>query len=434
MYEEFFNLKDHPFRLTPDADYLYLSQAHARAKACMEQACSQRDALAVITGEVGCGKSTLVNRVMSEMSSEVAVARLTQTNLDSEEFLQSVLSQYGFQPFERNRSKLMSLLDNFLFAQNVRERSVVLIIEEAQNLSSSVLDVVCELADLEEDTEKLISIILVGQPVLAERLATKNLKTLSARVSCQAHLDPLSQSETILLIRHRLKLAGSQESPFDDDTYPDIFGFTGGVPRLIINLCDTAMTAAYVEDSPRINKEILHTAISELELKVVAEADPDLVVEDVADSEDGVLPEGARAVSLTLSERGEHLEDFVINDTRVMIGRDSDNDVTIVSEFISRHHAQIVMDYDGQYWVKDLNSTNGMYVNGHKAKRLPLKDGDRIAMGYHEIVFYDSESAKDEKDSTSEISQWRETAVFNKSQSDDDETGPHNIIKASNDE
>lgn len=427
MYLEFFNLKNHPFRLTPDADYLYLSQTHAKAKACMEQACSQRDALAVITGEVGCGKSTLVNRVMSEMSSDVAVARLTQTNLDSEEFLQSVLSQYGFQPFERNRHKLMSLLDNFLFAQNVRERSVVLIIEEAQNLSSAVLDVVSKLADLEEDSEKLISIILVGQPMLRERLSGKDLRSLSSRISSKAHLEPLTQSETILLIRHRLKLAGCQVSPFDDDTYPEIFGFTGGVPRLIVNLCDTAMTAAYVEDSLRVTTEILQTAIAELELERVAEADPDLVVESDVDSDS--LPEGTRSVSLLLSERGEHVSGFSVSDTRVLIGRDSDNDVTIVSEYISRHHAQIVMDQDGQYWVKDLNSTNGLYVNGHKAQRLPLNDGDRVTMGYHEIVFHDSKTTVSKNGETAERNEFRETAVFGEVVVDQhDETGPHEVI------
>ena len=276
MYLDFFDLGTHPFRLTPDADFLYLSQTHSRAKACMEQACRQRDALAVITGEVGCGKSILVNRVVSEMADDAAVARLTQTNLDSEEFLQSVLSQYGFQPFERDRQKLM--LDNFLFAQNVRERSVVLIIEEAQNLSSAVLEVVRKLADLEEDSEKLISVILVGQPKLRERMEGRELKVLASRVSCTAHLEPLTQAETIRLIQHRLKTAGCDKPPFDQETYAEIFGYTGGVPRLIINLCDTAMTAAYVEESPHVTIDLLNTAIEELEL----ERDHRLLVNDVA--------------------------------------------------------------------------------------------------------------------------------------------------------
>ena len=406
MYLDLFDLRDHPFRLTPDAEFLYLSPQHARAKACMEQVGSQRDALVVITGEVGCGKSVLVNRVVSEMPGDVAVARLTQTNLDSEEFLQSVLSQYGFQPFERDKNKLMSLLDNFLFAQNVRERTVVLIIEEAQNLSTAVLDIVRKLAELEEDSEKLISVMLVGQPTLRERLEGRDLNKIASRVSATAHLDPLSQRETIRFIQHRLHVAGAKQSPFDDDAYPEIFGYTGGVPRLIINLCDTAMTAAYVDDSKRVTREILHTAIEELELEQVAEADHDLVPDDVQDLDP------VSGISLTVSQRGQHLRDFAIENTRVMIGRDSDNDVTLISEFISRHHAQIVMDQDGRYWIKDLNSTNGIYVNGQKTQRSGLRDGDRIIMGYHELIYHDAKKASAESSSASEISEWRETTVL----------------------
>ncbi|MDH3588703.1 MAG: FHA domain-containing protein [Gammaproteobacteria bacterium] len=412
MYLEFFNLRDHPFRLTPDAEFLFLSPQHTRAKAAIEQAGSQRDALVVVTGDVGCGKSILVNRVLAEMSSDVAVARLTLTNLDSEEFLQSVLSQYGCQPFERSRDKLMGLLDNFLFAQNVRERPVVLIIEEAQNLSKEVLDVVRELADLEADSEKLISIVLIGQPALQERLQGKELGMIADRISCSAQLDPLSQSDTVRLIRHRLKLAGCAEPPFDDDTYAEIYGFTGGVPRLIVNLCDTAMTAAYVEESPRITTGILQSAIEELELNRVADADPDLIMDDEPHADD-------RRVFLVVNERGDKKNEFDLTDTRIMIGRDSDNDVTLVSEYISRHHAQIVMDQDGRFWVKDLNSTNGIYVNGTKTQRALLHDGDRIVMGHHELVYCDSAEAGEEQGSASEISEWRETTVLSHPVDDD---------------
>lgn len=411
MYLEHFNLRDHPFRLTPDAEFLYLSEQHGRAKAAMEQAWARRDALVVVTGDVGCGKTTLVNRVLAGMPDDAAVARLTLTNLDSQEFLQSVLSQYGFEPFERSRDRLMGLLDNFLFAQNVRERPVVLIIEEAQNLSKAVLDIVLDLVDVDADSEKLISVILVGQPSLTERLRDRELKLLAKRVTCSAHLEPLDQKSTIRMIRHRLEEAGCPESPFDDAVYPLIYSHTGGVPRLIVNLCDTAMTAAYVEDSLRITPEILATAIEELKLEHVAEADPDLVdIDEQADDTAGVR--------LSLYERGQPAGEIALEDTRVMIGRDSDNDITIVSEYISRHHAQVVMDHDSRYWVKDLNSTNGVYVNRHKIQRCMLNDGDRIALGYHELVFHDRNS-RVEAHEPAELSEWRDTTVLDQPVEDD---------------
>ncbi|NND00240.1 MAG: AAA family ATPase [Gammaproteobacteria bacterium] len=413
MYLDLFNLQVHPFRLTPDAEFLYLSPQHAKAKACMEQAGNQRDALVVVTGEVGCGKSVLVNRVISEMSSEVAVARLTQTNLDPEEFLQSVLSQYGLQPFERDKKKLVGLLDNFLFAQNMRQRPVVLIIEEAQNLSKAVLDVVRSFADLEENSEKLISVVLVGQPGLRDKLQGRELKTLSSRVSATAHLEPLSQAETTRLIQHRLKVAGCRTSPFADEVYAEIYSYTGGVPRVIINLCDTALTAAYVEDSPVVSSAILKDAIAELELDRVAEGDPDL-------DPGQAINEPEVHATLSITERGRPLSEFVVKDTRVLIGRDSDNDITLVSEFISRHHAQIAMDQEGCFSIKDLNSTNGVYVNGVKTQRSNLKDGDRIIMGYHQMVFKDSSVAREQIAGTAEMSDWRDTAVLSHGIDEDD--------------
>ncbi|NNF67038.1 MAG: FHA domain-containing protein [Gammaproteobacteria bacterium] len=405
MYLDLFNLQTHPFRLTPDAEFLYLSSQHARAKACIEQAGNRRDALVLITGEVGCGKSVLVNRVIAEMSDDVALARLTQTNLDPEEFLQSVLSQYGLAPFERDKNKLMGLLDNFLFAQNMRQRPVVLIVEEAQNLSGPVLDVVSTLAELEEDSEKLISVVLVGQPGLRDKLKSREFRKLASRVSATAHIEALSQAETMRLITHRLKVAGCDDSPFDDDVYADIYSYTGGVPRIIVNLCDTALTAAYVEDSPRVNREILKAAIEELELERVAESDPDLRL----DEEQVKAPV---SVHLSVTERGQPLDDFLVKDTRVLIGRDSDNDITLISEFISRHHAQIAMDQQGRFAIKDLNSTNGVYVNGVKTQRCILKNGDRIIMGYHQMVFHDAGESATNLSSAAEIDDWRETAVL----------------------
>ncbi len=383
MYLDFFGFDQHPFRHTPDADFLYLSSDLARAKACVEQASVQRGAVVLVTGEIGCGKSVLINRVIAEMPPHIATARLTQTNLDVDEFLQALLSQFDFQPFARSKSALRSLLDNFLFAQSVRGHCVLLIVEEAQNLSRAALREVGELAELEEDGQRLISVVLVGQPGLNDRLGENELRRLAQRARCQVHLEALSERDTTQLIYHRLKIAGCDEPPFESDTYPEIYRYTGGVPRLIISLCDTALTAAYVEDSPKVTLPLLQTAIEELELAAVAEAGEKGTAESAVADEKELHP------SLTVAKHGRHVQDLEIVDTRVMIGRDPDNDIVLLSEFISRHHAQISMDLDGRYWIKDLNSTNGIFLNNRRSHGAQLHDGDIVSLGHHTIAFCD---------------------------------------------
>lgn len=406
MYLEHFSLNEHPFRLTPDDDFLYLSVQHARAKACIEQASVTPGAIVIVTGEVGCGKSVLINRVIAEMPKTVAVARITQTHLEVDEFLQSLLAQFGFRPFDRSKEALRSLLDNFLFAQSVRQQGVLLIIEEAQNLSRELLRELSQLADVEEDDRKLMSIVLVGQPLLNDRLAESELKRLVARARCRAHLGPFDRRDTARFIEHRLARAGCETSPFDDEAYDEIFRYTGGVPRLIVNLCDTAMTAAFVEDNLRVTPELLQAAIDELELEAVAAAQAPSRQDDEPGEE--AVPDERAVLKITL--KGKPLMDCEICDTRVMIGRDSGNDIVLYGEFISRHHAQIVLDPEGAFWVMDLKSTNGVYVNRRRIARRRLYDGDVIQLGHHQLQYVRAGDVAVGK--RAELSDYRETTVL----------------------
>lgn len=412
MYLDHFELNEHPFRLTPDADFLYLSPKHARAKACIEQASVTPGAIVIVTGEVGCGKSVLVNRVIAEMPKTVAVARITQTHLEVDEFLQSLLAQFGFKPFDRRKEALRSLLDNFLFAQSVREQGVLLIIEEAQNLSRALLRELAALADIEEDDKKLMSVVLVGQPLLNERLNESELKRIVVRAHCKVHLGPLDRRDTARLIEHRLARAGCAESPFDDEALDAIYRHTGGVPRLVVNLCDTAMTAAFVDEQRRVTPELLAAAIEELELEAVAgtAAPPTATDNDEAEQTGGADDALNQRAVLKISLKGKPLQDCEICDTRVLIGRDTGNDIVLYGEFISRHHAQIMLDPDGAFWVMDLKSTNGVYVNRRRIQRRRLYDGDLIQLGHHEVLY--SRAGDVEHGTRAELSDYRDTTVL----------------------
>lgn len=266
MYLDFFKLREHPFELTPDSDFLYLSKAHARAKAYLDYAIWNRDGFVVITGEVGAGKTTLIQKFLSERDENVVVAKIFQTQLSETEFLQSVLNEFGIKQFSGSKVELMDALNNFLVNKFPQSSQLVLIVDEAQNLSDAVLEEIRMLSGLETRKEKILHVVLVGQPELKERLESPEHAQLLQRVRLRFHLGGLSETEMRGYILHRLRVAGAAHGNlFADNTFPVIYQYTGGMPRLINTLCDTAMTCAFVDELPTITANVIKTAIEELQ-------------------------------------------------------------------------------------------------------------------------------------------------------------------------
>ena len=246
MYLELFKLHELPFRLSPDPQFLYLSKQHARAKAYMESTIWFTDGFVVITGEIGAGKTTLIETFLRELQTDVVVAQINQTQLSPTAFLQTILVQFGFTPFDMKKPEVLATLNQFLMEQHVSGRKVLLIVDEAQNLSNRVLEEVRMLSGVETTKEKVLRIILAGQPELNDKLNSPELIQLTQRVRLRFHLSALSKAETTAYIDHRLEVAGSQgRRIFAEETYPAIYKYTGGVPRLINTLCDTCMMAAF---------------------------------------------------------------------------------------------------------------------------------------------------------------------------------------------
>ncbi|HEY2464773.1 MAG TPA: AAA family ATPase [Steroidobacteraceae bacterium] len=394
MYLELFKLHELPFRLSPDPQFLYLSKQHARAKAYMESTIWFTDGFVVITGEIGSGKTTLIETFLRELQSDAIVAQINQTQLSPTAFLQTVLVQFGFSPFNMKKPEVLSTLQQFLTEQYSNGRKVLLIVDEAQNLTNRVLEEVRMLSGVETTKEKVLRIILAGQPELNDKLNSPELVQLTQRVRLRFHLTALSKAETTAYIDHRLEVAGSQgRRIFDEDTYPTIYKYTGGVPRLINTLCDTCLLAAFGKDKDTVGKEELDAAIRELQWVEFAAGTNRMRVPNMehapphADSHSHVVGR------ILLASEGRTVVERELKPGRLVIGRTSDNDLQIDSKFISRHHCQIVTQQDSCL-IEDLNSTNGIFVQSKRVRRHNLNDGDVVQVGQHEIMYIDERTPR----------------------------------------
>ena len=267
MYHEYFKLKELPFRLTPDSEFLYMSGGHSRAKAYMDYTVWNREGFVVITGEIGCGKTTLIQKLLSELDENVLVAKLFQTQLDEVELLQAVLVEFGLNPFNAKKVELIDMLNTFLIDNFLQLKQLVLIVDDAHNLSLKVLEEIRMLSGLETRKEKVLHVILVGQPALSDMLDSPEMEQLAQRVRLRYHIRSLSENDTRDYINHRLRIAGADEPDrlFAPDTYPIIYKYSGGLPRLINTLCDTAMTVAFADNVHSVSMSVLNTAIEELQ-------------------------------------------------------------------------------------------------------------------------------------------------------------------------
>lgn len=265
MYLDFFKLKEHPFRLTPDPGFLYMGKDHARAKSYMDYSIWNRDGFVVITGEVGAGKTTLIQKLLSEFDDNVMVAKIFQTQLDDVEFLQAVLVEFGLNPFHAKKAELMDMLSTFLVESFLESKQLVLIVDEAQNLDMRVLEEIRMLSGLETHKEKILHIILVGQPQLNAMLDSPEMEQLIQRVRFRFHIRALTPQEIKEYVLHRLQVAGANKSLFSEDCFALIAEYTGGIPRLINTLCDTAMTCAFADDIAKIGAEAVRAAVGELQ-------------------------------------------------------------------------------------------------------------------------------------------------------------------------
>ena len=385
-YLEHFNLSEQPFRLTPDPDFLYWSLQHARAKAYMESTIWLADGFVVITGEIGSGKTTLLQSFLEELEDDVVYAVVSQTQLSPTQFLQAVLTEFGFKPFNKRKVELLDILNSFLIEQYSNGKKVVLIVDEAQNLSMKVLEEIRMLSGIETHKEKVLRIILAGQPELRQTLQSPKLTQLLQRVRLRFHLGPLSNEDISEYIGHRMAVAGREGNDvFAADCFDTIFTYTGGIPRLVNTLCDTALLVAFADEKPTVSEEDILAAVEELDWK---EYESDTGRFTRLDNAEVRHANAAQTTQIEIRSEGESVALHTFGPGRVIIGRAPDSEICIKSKFVSRHHAQLVSNDEGCF-IEDLNSTNGVFVAEQQVKKQKLKSGDIVALGAHDLVYTD---------------------------------------------
>jgi putative secretion ATPase (PEP-CTERM system associated) len=409
-YLEHFNLQEQPFRLTPDPDFLYWSKQHARAKAYMESTIWLADGFVVITGEIGSGKTTLLQSFLSELDDDVVYAVVSQTQLTATEFLQAVLTEFGFKPFDKAKVELLDMLNMFLIEQYSNGKKVVLIVDEAQNLSKKVLEEIRLLSGIETHKEKVLRIILAGQPELKDTLESPSLQQLVQRVRLRFHIGPLDGNEMREYVNHRLSVAGRTDGDlFDEAAFDIIHRYTGGVPRLINTLCDTALLCAFADEKTAVTADEVKAAVAELDWEEHASTTG---LHQKLEQLSARLVDDSNVTQIEVRTDGEQvaLQTFPLG--RVIVGRSPDNEIYIKSKFVSRHHAQIVSDEEGCV-IEDLNSTNGVFLGEKQIKKYRLRDGDVVTIGVHELVYTDlrNRESANEEDIPEDIDDDEENAV-----------------------
>ncbi len=267
MYTRFFGLNEKPFSITPDPRYLFMSARHGEALAHLVYGVTESGGFMQLTGEVGTGKTTLVRTLLlNRMPANANVAVVLNPQISVLEFLVTICEELHIPvPDDRNSIKaLIDTLNGYLLEAHADGRRTILVVDEAQNLAPDVLEQVRLLTNLETAKQKLLQIVLIGQPELRELLARNDLRQLAQRITGRYHLEPLSREETEQYIEHRLKVAGALGEVFDAGAKREVFRLTQGVPRLINVICDRALLGAFSIESRRVNRRIIRRAATEI--------------------------------------------------------------------------------------------------------------------------------------------------------------------------
>ena len=268
MYKEFFGLRANPFNVNPDPRYLFLTRHTEEALACLTYGIQSRKGFVLLTGEVGTGKTTLINKLLEWLRlQQVATAFVFNSRMNVPQFLDYMMADFGIPVDSKSKSQILQRLYNWLLDRYRAGETAVLIVDEAQNLTDEVLEEIRMLTNLETFTEKLLQIVLVGQPELETKLKQPQLRQLRQRLTLRAKTHPLTMEETKAYVLQRLRIAGSDgRQIFDPDALVSIHKYSLGIPRVVNLLCEHCLVSAFVDQKPTITAQIVDAVAGDFDL------------------------------------------------------------------------------------------------------------------------------------------------------------------------
>jgi putative secretion ATPase (PEP-CTERM system associated) len=322
MYTSFYGFKYKPFQLTPDPEFLFLSRSHKKAMTFLKYGIAENSGFILLTGEIGTGKTTILRSMIKSIPQDVKLARINNTKVTSEQLISMINEDFGIDVKGLDKTQLLSKLSDFLIDQYAQGGRAMIIIDEAQNLSSDLLEEIRLLSNLETDKSKLLQIILVGQPELNLKLGGSELEQLRQRITVSTHITPLIKEEMDSYIKYRLKIAGNENAViFEEGVMDAIYDFSKGIPRLINIVCDFALLTAFTD-----GKKILDTGLIQEVIHDLVDARPETKLA-ATKAEEVISPEKYEEIVTALASIHVRLRNIeaIINDLQ-KINPVSDND------------------------------------------------------------------------------------------------------------
>lgn len=272
MYYDFYGFTEAPFNLTPNSKFFFQSAKHTEALSTLLYAINERKGFVVVSGNVGSGKTTVCRTLLNQLDASTQTALITNSHISGKDLLYTILEELEVDFENGSKARLLSQLNDYLIDQLRMNNNVVLIIDEAQNLKPAVLEEVRMLSNLETENEKLIQILFLGQPELKKKLAMPSLEQLRQRIAVYYHLTPLNQADTTAYIEHRLKVASrSDRKFFTPEALARVYEFSKGVPRVVNQICDSALLTGYINEAESIDVKLVDEVIMESPMMVIGE-------------------------------------------------------------------------------------------------------------------------------------------------------------------
>ncbi|MDP8259669.1 MAG: AAA family ATPase [Candidatus Gygaella obscura] len=264
MYTQYYSLKERPFNVTSDPSFFFLSTSHKEALAALIYGIKERKGILCLTGEVGTGKTTICKALVKQLDESVKSAFILNPDFSNLQLIGLILSDFGINAKKKDKLSMINELNKFLLNLAKENKNAVLIVDESQNLKPKQLEQIRLLSNLETEKQKLLQIVLVGQPELTEKLNLTSLRQLDQRIMVHYDVKPLEKVDVAAYIHHRLKKAGCLSNvEFDDMSINEIFNYSFGIPRVINIICDLALLAGFVRDTKKISAEIIKEVYNE---------------------------------------------------------------------------------------------------------------------------------------------------------------------------